>query len=62
MDLAPSIVDERYEFIEPGCYAALFSTPNSFEPFIVFEVRNKSIAKDDIVDFYGHIAKKGWSE
>ena len=59
MDLVPSIVDERYEFIEPGSYAALFSTPNSFEPFIMFEVRNKSIAKDDIVDFYGHIAKKG---
>ena len=26
------------EFVQPGSYAAMYSTENSFEPFIVFEV------------------------
>ena len=51
--------DERYEFVEVGCYIGLFSAPNSFEPFIVCEVKAKGVAEDDYVDFYGHVVKKG---
>ena len=59
MDSVTNVVNERFEFTEAGSYAALFSAPNSFEPFIVIHVKSKSIANDDMVDFYGHLVKKG---
>ena len=37
----------------------MYRAENSFEPFIVFEVKAKSVAEDDIVDFYDHIVMKG---
>ena len=50
-----NISDEQYEFVEPGSYIALLSAPNSFEQFIICEIKEKGIASKDMVDFYGHV-------
>ena len=50
--------DERYELVNVNSYVALLSAHNSMELFHICEIQEKSIATDDLVDFYGHIIQK----
>ena len=40
-------------------YIALHSAENSFEPFLVVYVKDKGVAGEDLIDFYGHVITKG---
>ena len=51
--------ENMFTFVEEGSFIALYSTPNSFENFLICKVKNKGIADEDLVDFYGHIVKSG---
>ena len=51
--------DERYELVNVNSYLALLSAHNSMELFHICEIKETSIATDDLVDFYGHIIQKG---
>ena len=59
LDEIENMSDEKYNIIEPGSHVALFSASNSFELFIVCKITDKSIAEDDLKDFYGHVIRKG---
>ena len=50
--------EDMFTFVEEGSFIALYSPPNSFY-FLICKVKNKEIADEDLVDFYGHVVKSG---
>ena len=51
--------NDRFEFVETDSFIGLYSASSSFEAFIVCSVKDKAVADDDIIYFYGHLVKKG---